>query len=177
MKQKAVALVGGIVLVIAFALPFSVLAQTSQRRDGRFTLGADVGAHLSTPDSTAFALAFNGDYFLSHNLSLGPLVQIGLTDDLFLFGPSVQLKYTHDFNERLSANLQGGLGFIYAELDRGGPDRDDATFLIPVGPGVEYKLTDDVSLGSTLLFNFTNLNGVRNERIFVSLLGGLKVRF
>jgi Outer membrane protein beta-barrel domain len=177
MKHKTVAFVGGVVFVIALALPFSILAQTAQRRDGRLSLGADVGVHLSTPDSTAFALALNGDYFLTDNLSLGPLVQVGLTDDLFLFGPSVQLKYTHDLNQRLSANLQGGIGFIYAELDRSGPDRDDATFLIPVGPGVKYKLTDDLSLGSTLLFNFTNLNGVRNERIFVSLLGGLKFRF
>jgi hypothetical protein len=177
MKQKTVALVSGIVFIIALALPPSVLAQTSQRRDGRLSLGADVGAHLSTPDSTAFALAFHGDYFITHNLSLGPLVQIGLSDDLFMFGPSVQLKYTHDLNERLSANVQGGLGFIYADLDRRGPDRDDTNFLIPVGPGLAYKLTEDISLGTTLLFNFTNLNGVRNERIFLSLLGGLKVRF
>ena len=178
MKQKSLVLMGSIALVLALVLPVSVAAQQRpERREGRLSLGADIGAQLATADSTAFALAFNGDYFLSHNLSIGPLIQIGLTSDLFQFGPSAQLKYTLDVDQRLKANLQGGIGFIYAELERGGPDRDDTSFLIPVGPGIEYRLTDDISLAGTLLFNFTNLTDVRDENFFVSLLGGLRVRF
>lgn len=178
MKQKGLAVLGGIAFVLALIVPVSVTAQqTTEKRDGRFTLGADIGAQFGTADSTAFALGLNGDYFLNQNFSIGPLLQVGLTSDLFQFGPSVQLKYTHDIDSRLKATIQGGIGFIYAELERRGRDRDDTSFLIPVGPGLEYRLTDDVSLGATLLFNFTNLKDVRDDDFFVSLLGGLKIRF
>ena len=177
MKPKISVLIGSIAFVIALMLPVSITAQQQpERREGRLSLGADVGALFGTPDATAFALAFNGDYFLSHNFSIGPLLQVGLTSDLFLFGPSLQLKYTYDLDQRLKTNLQGGIGFLYGELERRGPDRDDTSFLIPVGPGLEYRLTDDLSIGGTLLFNFTNLK-VRNENFFVSLLGGLRLRF
>jgi hypothetical protein len=101
---------------------------------------------------------------------------MGLTSDLFQFGPSVQLKYTYDLNDRLKTNLQGGFGFLYAQLERRGPDRHDTSFLIPFGPGLEYRLAEGFSVGRTLLFNITNLD-FRGENFFVSLLGGLKVRF
>lgn len=178
MKPKTSVLIGSIAFIMALILPVSVTAQQQpERRQGRLSLGVDVGALFGTPDATAFALGFNGDYFLSHNFSIGPLLQIGVTSDLFLFGPSLQLKYTYDFDQRLKTTLQGGIGILYGELERRGPDRDDTSFLIPVGPGFEYKLTDDLSIAGTLLFNFTNLNKVRDENFFVSLLGGLRVRF
>ena len=178
MKRKTLMLIGSIALVMALIVPISVTAQQQpERRQGRISLGVDVGALFGTPDATAFALGLNGDYFLNHNFSVGPLLQVGVTSDLFLFGPSLQLKYTYDFSQRLKTTLQGGIGILYGELERRGPDRDDTSFLIPVGPGIEYRLTDDLSIGGTLLFNFTNLNKVRDENVFVSVLGGLKVRF
>jgi hypothetical protein len=140
-------------------------------------LGAEIGFLFGTADSTAFGLALNGDYFLNQNLSVGPLVQFGLTDDLFQFGPSVQLKYTYDIDQRLTANLQGGLGFIYAELERSGRDRDDSSYLVPVGGGLEYKIGNDVSLGATVLLNFMDLDRVRDEDFYLSVLGGLKFKF
>jgi hypothetical protein len=178
MKQKSLVLMACMAFVLALILPVSVTAQQKpERREGRFSLGADIGAQFGTADSTAFALGFNGDYFLTHNFSIGPLLQVGLTDDLFQFGPSLQVKYTYDIDSRLKANLQGGIGFIYAELERRGRDKDDTSFLIPVGPGLEYRLTEDISIGTTVLFNFTNLKDVRDDDFFVSLLGGLRVRF
>jgi hypothetical protein len=177
MKNKSLVLIGSIALVIALIIPGRVTAQLApERREGRFALGVDVGPQFGTPDSTAFGVAFNADYFLNQNFSIGPLLQFGVTDDFFQFGPTVQLKYTYDLDQRLIATLQAGIGFLYAELERRGPDRDDTSFLIPLGPGLEYRLTDDISIGGTLLFNFTDLN-VRNENFFVSLLGGLRVRF
>jgi hypothetical protein len=104
-------------------------------------------------------------------------VQFGLTDDLFQFGPSVQLKHTYDIDQRLTANLQGGIGFIYAELERRGRDRDDTSFLVPLGGGLEYRIGNDISLGTTVLFNFMDLDRVRSENFYLSVLGGLKFRF
>lgn len=175
MTKKGFALMAGIAMFLALSAP--VAAQTApEQRAGRLGLGLELGPQFGTADSTAFGLAFSGDYFLNHNVSIGPLVQFGVTDDLFHFGPSVQLKYTHDIDQRLKATVQGGVGFLYANLDRRGRDRDDTGILFPVGPGLEYRITNDISLGSTLLFNFAD-NDVRRERFFVSLLGGLRVRF
>ena len=179
MKQKTLVLIAGIPLVIALALPVSVTAQVPpEPRQGRLSLGAEAGALFRTPDGTAFGLALNGDYFLSHNLAVGPLLQVGLTGDLFLFGPSVQLKYVHDLDPRLKATLQGGIGLLYADLERRRRVRDDTSFLIPLGPGIEYRLNDGISLSGTLLLNFTDIKvHGRHENVLVSLLGGVRVRF
>jgi hypothetical protein len=178
MKQKCGLVIAGMAAVLALLFPvLSMAQQAPDRREGRLTLGAEVGPVFGTPDSTAFGLALSGDYFINQNFSVGPLLQFGVTDDLFQFGPTAQVKYTFDIDPRFKANLQGGIGFMYAELDRRGGDRDDTSFLIPVGGGLEYRISDGISLGSTLLFNFTDLNEVRNENFHVALLGGLKVRF
>lgn len=177
MKHKSLALIAGMALALALSLPLSAQAQAPDRRDGRLSLGAEIGFLFGTADSTAFGLALNGDYFLNQNLSVGPLVQFGLTDDLFQFGPSVQLKHTYDIDQRLTANLQGGIGFIYAELERRGRDRDDTSFLVPLGGGLEYRIGNDISLGTTVLFNFMDLDRVRSENFYLSVLGGLKFRF
>jgi outer membrane protein with beta-barrel domain len=176
-RQKSLLLISGIALFLAAIVPASVTAQaTASPRTGRFTLGLEAGAQFATADSTALGLAFSGDYFFNQNLSIGPLLQVGVTDDLFQFGQTAQLKYTYDIDRRLKTNLQGGAGFIYSRYTKG-PNRHDMSFLIPVGPGLEYNLSDDFSIGTTLLFNFNDLSKVKNENFFVSLLGGLKVRF
>lgn len=165
-------------MVFALVLGLSTPAAYAQQRQNTLELGAAIGPVFGTADSTAFGLALHGDYFLNSNFSIGPLLQFGFTDDLFQVGPTVQLKYTQNINSRLTANLQGGIGFIYADLDRRNrPDRDDTSFLIPVGGGLDYRLSDAVSIGGTLLFNFTDLDRVRSENLHVSLLGGVKVRF
>jgi hypothetical protein len=175
MTKKAFALMAAIAVFAVFSAPLA--AQTTpEQRAGRFHLGLEAGPHFGTADSTAFGLAFSGDYFLNQNISIGPLVQFGITEDLFHFGPSLQLKYTYDIDPRLKATFQGGVGFLYADLDRRGRDEDDTGVLFPIGPGLEYRMTDDISLGTTLLFNFAD-NDVRRERFFVSLLGGLRIRF
>jgi Outer membrane protein beta-barrel domain len=175
MKRPSLVLIGGMALVLALIVPAG--AQLRDENTGRLRLGADVGPQFGTADDTAFTIGLNSDYFLTHNFSIGPLLQVGLSEDLFQFGPSLQLKYTFDLDSRLSANVQGGIGLIYAELERRGRDSDDTSFLIPVGPGIEYKLAEGVTLGSTLLFNFMDLNKVKDEDFSVSLLGGIKVRF
>jgi hypothetical protein len=173
-KTKHVLLTLLAVSIFALAVPDWSVAQ---ERQGRLQLGVDIGPVFETADSTAFGLALHSDYFFHQNFSLGPLVQFGFTDDLFQVGPSVQLKYTFALSPELEANLQGGVGFMYANLDRHGRDRDDTSFLFPVGGGLAYKITENVSIGTTLLFNFTDLDKVRNENFHVSLLGGLQIRF
>jgi hypothetical protein len=174
-----------VVLVsVAFSVGIWSIAEAKQNaesnnRSGRFVFGTALGLQTDTPDSTAFALSFYGDYYLTREFSVGPLLQMGFTNDLYQLGLTAQTKYTFsiaDFPE-LKPHIQSGIGFIHADLDRKGwKHEDDTSFLIPVGIGAEYKLRDSVLLDTTLLFNFTNLE-VRNENFFLTWLIGLKFPF
>lgn len=117
--------------------------------------GAAIGFLGNTPDGTAFATNVHADYFLNRQLSVGPLAQFAVTGDLFQFGLSGQAKYWLDLpgiDKRLKVNLQGGLGFLHADLHT-----SDTSFLIPIGVGLDYALNQQVSLISTFLLNFTDV--------------------
>ncbi len=108
----------------------------------------------NTPDGTAFALNLNAEGFITKNFSLGPLLQLGFTGDLSQIGLSGQAKYWVDLpNTRLKLTVQGGIGFVHADFLR-----DDTSFLIPLGVGLDYAVSDRVSFTSTFLLNFTDLD-------------------
>ncbi len=118
--------------------------------------GAAIGFLSNTPDGTAFATNIHVDYFLNRQISVGPLAQLAVTGDLFQFGFSGQGKYWLDLpglDQRLKMNLQGGLGFLHADLHT-----SDTSFLIPIGVGLDYALNQQLSLTSTFLLNFTDVN-------------------
>ncbi len=128
---------------------------------------------------TAFALGFSGDYYITQGFSIGPLPQWGFTGDLIQFGLTGQAKYTFDLKEipALKPHIEAGIGFIYADLDRNlGRDEDDVSFLIPLGLGAEYRLTDSISVDTNFLFNFTDLD-VRDKNFFFTWLVGMRYRF
>jgi opacity protein-like surface antigen len=181
MKEKKLICAGAIILVILALTQFAQAQQvgSEENRDGTFILGAGLGLQAGTPDGGAFALGFTGDYYLTQGFSIGPLLQMGFTGDLFQFSLTGQAKYTFDLKEipALKPHIQAGIGFIYSDLDRGRRgSEDDVSFLIPLGVGAEYRLTNSVSLDSTFLFNFTDLD-VRDEHFFFTWLVGLKYRF
>ena len=153
--------------------------QSKNQRTGSFIFGFGLGLQADTPDDTAFALGLSGDYYLTQEFSIGPLLQMGFTDDLFQLGLSAQAKYAFDLAEipELKPHVEVGIGFIYSDLDRRSRrDEDDVSFLIPLGIGAEYRLTDSIWLDTTFLFNFTNLD-VQDENFFFTWLVGLKFPF
>src|SRR5574337_460057 len=171
----------GAVLGLFFLLAGVAEAQqvrSTESRTGKFVFGASMGLAGDTPDGTAFALGLSGDYYITQGFSIGPLLQMGFTGDLFQLGLTAQTKYTFDLPRvpELKPHVDGGLGFIYADLDQPGGHKHGTSFLIPIGGGVEYKLNDRISLDTTLLFNFTDLH-VQNEHFFVTWLVGVKVPF
>jgi hypothetical protein len=177
MRKRLYSFLGYASFLWILLLPISAAAQLNpEQRAGRIEIGAQVGGVFGTPDDTAFGVVGHGDYFFTQNFSIGPMVQMGWTSDYFQFGPSVQFKYTYDIDTRWKANGQAGLGFMYADLDAR-RDKDDSGVLIPLGAGIDYRLTNNVALGATLLFNFTDLDKVRSENFNLSLLGGVKFRF
>jgi opacity protein-like surface antigen len=180
MKKRRIICVA-VILVVLFALTQFAKAQEkfAEERTGSFVLGVGLGLHADTPDDTAFALGITGDYYLTHEFSIGPLLQMGFTEDLFQIGLAAQAKYTFDLREipKLKPHVQAGIGFIYADLDREGrKDEDDFSFLIPLGIGAEYQLTKSIWLDTTVLFNITNLD-VKDENFFFTWWIGLKFPF
>ena len=118
--------------------------------------GAAVGFLSNTPDGTAFAFNLYADRFLQRNVSFGPLLQLGFTGDLTQVGFSGQGKYWIDLpqtDNRAKLVLQAGIGFVHADFFR-----NDTSFLIPLGIGVDYSLTRTISLTGTFLLNFTDLD-------------------
>jgi opacity protein-like surface antigen len=167
----------GVVITLVI-VGLTSFADASDRK-GRFFLGGGLGLMTDTPDNTAFSLGLSGDYYLTDEFSIGPLLQMGFTGDLFMAGLTAQAKYTFDLLgiPNLKPYAQAGIGFVYADLKRGGGGKDsDTSFLLPFGLGAEYKLTNAVSLDATVLLNATNLK-VRDENLFVTFLFGLKFAF
>jgi len=181
MRERRLICVGAMIVVALALTRFSEAqnAQPADPRAGRYIFGADLGLQASTPDGTAFAFAFSGEYYVTQGFSLGPLLQMGFTGDLFQFGLTYQAKYTFDLKEipALKPHIEAGIGVIYADLDRGRwRGENDFSFLIPLGIGAAYRLTHSISLDNTFLFNFTDLD-VRDTHFFFTWLVGLKYRF
>jgi len=180
MDERSVIRAAVIIVVFLALTQFAEAQQESKdQRTGRFFFGAGLGLQGDTPDGTASALGFSGDYYITEKFSIGPLLQMGFTDDLFQLGLTAQAKYTFDLAEipELKPHIEAGIGFIYSDLDRKSRrDEDDASFLIPLGIGAEYRLTNSISLDTTFLFNLTNLD-VRDENFFFTWLVGLKFPF
>lgn len=131
-------------------------SRAAEPQAGAWSGGVAIGFLGYTPDGTAFATNVHADYFLSRQVSVGPLAQLAVTEDLFQFGFSGQGKYWLDLpglDTRLRMNLQRGLGFLHADLHT-----SDTSFLIPIGVGLDYALNQQVSLTSTFLLNFTDVD-------------------
>jgi opacity protein-like surface antigen len=181
MKKRRLICAGVIIVVFLAFTQFAEAqqVQSADQRAGRFIFGAGLGLQAGTPDKTAFALGFSADYYVTQGFSIGPLLQMGFTGDLFQLGLTAQAKYTFDLKEipALKPHIEAGIGFIYSDLDRGlWRDEDDVSFLIPLGIGAEYRLTNSISLDTTFLFNFTDLD-VRDKSFFFTWLVGIKYRF
>lgn len=121
-----------------------------------WSVGGTMGFVANTPDDTALALNLNVDANLRRQVAIGPLLQLGFTDDLTLVGFSGQGKYSlplPNLGDRFKLNLQGGIGFVHADT---GPS--DTSFLIPLGFGVEYQINSQLAFKSDFLLNITDLD-------------------
>lgn len=169
MKQvKLIALFAGLFLVGLGQSARAEEAAPAAGRAGHFAFGAGFGPMLSTESGSILGLEFMADYFLTHELSVGPLLQVGFDDNFSQVGLTAQLKYTFDVaaNPRIHPNVQGGFGFIHASNGRSETD-----FLLPLGGGVDVEVAKHLFLNSTLLLNVT---GLRDD-LYVSWFFGFRV--
>ncbi len=174
------------VLVIAFASLLGATSASAQSRSGDgpsppFSVQAGLGF---TDDPDAFLLEFEGNYRLGDGLSVGTLLQLGLDDDFTLVSPLGYVRYTFDLSHatapdlrRLKPYVQGGMGFTYIDIDVPRRDDDDIGFLMSFGFGADYPITDSVSLGSRMLFNFLPDDVVDENFYFSWQVAGIRFRF
>ncbi len=149
------ALLATLGLVGLFA-PMTAGAQEVSRKEG-FSVQGGAG-FTASPDS--FLLEFEGAYEFGNGFAAGPAIQFGIDDHFLLVSPTVFGRYGFDLSgvsqkqlQRLTPYLQTGMGFTYIEEGRRNT-RDEADFLINLGGGADYALTEHVSVGSRMLFNF-----------------------
>ena len=138
------------------AEPISETVQAAEPATRTWAGGGSIGFLANTPDDTAFAFNLHADRFVNRNISLGPLLQTAFTGNMNQVGFSGQGKYWIDLPEtdnRLKLALQGGLGFIHSDFFR-----NDTSWLIPIGVGLDFAVSRTVSLTADFLLNFTDLN-------------------
>ncbi len=161
MRQRRIlrTLIRTLLLGLAVGLTLVAAAPSAWAADaqpGSWTFGAGAGFLGDTPDGTAFAMNFYADAFLTRNLSLGPLLQLGFTGDMSQVGVSGQVKYWIDIpgtDNRLKVVPEAGIGFVHT-----GFRNDDTSWLIVLGASADYRLNNKLSVTGTLLLNFTSLD-------------------
>ena len=136
-------------------------------RAGRPSVKAAMGFTL---EPGTFLLSLGADYFFTDRFNLGPLLQLGISDDRIILAPTLSFQWLFDLPpdmERWKPFLQWGLGLAYLEKDNRSGRNDDTGFLVNFGFGFEYYLTGQISLGNNLLFNFMP-DRVLDEHFFFS---------
>jgi hypothetical protein len=130
---------------------------------GRWSGGAGMGFLGNTPDGVAeLAIKGHADYFVTDRFSIGPLAQYAGAGNDILFGLSAQGKYwwhLPGMDGRGKFVLQGGLGFVRAGIT----DTDSrtsntyASFVVPIGAGLDYAVSSRLAITADLLLNITSL--------------------
>lgn len=145
---------------------------------GKMSLRGAIGFTL---DPDTFLMAFEADFSATKEISLGPLLQLGVTDDRTIVAPSLNVQYvfdlsglnsndvmTNDLAKKLKPFAQGGLGVVYIHKDgRRGNNVDDVGFFLNLGGGIEYYLTEKFAIGNNLLFNILP-EDIAGEHFFFS---------
>ena len=127
-----------------------------------------------TADPDTFLTALEFDFVATPNISLGPLIQIGVSDKHTLIAPTLNARYQFLISDadkdvaRLKPFVNAGLGLVYMEKERKHrTDADEVDFLLNTGFGLEYDLHESVSVGTHFLFNIVPWEVV-DERFFFS---------
>jgi hypothetical protein len=113
-----------------------------------------------TAGPEAFLFTVGAEYFVTSNIAVGPLFQFAFADNWDIVAPSIQGRYVFDLDApsseplgRLKPFAEVGMGACYIGHTRQGDDEEWA-FLINFGGGIDYFFTDNLALGTEMLFNF-----------------------
>jgi hypothetical protein len=114
--------------------------------------------YTDDPDTMLLAAAI--DFPMGDNWTVGPALQLGVDDDFTIVAPVFQAKRFFPITSgdeglrRLLPFVQGGAGVAWFQRDNTPGDDDEVGLLLQVGGGVRFKMTDELSLGTQMDFNF-----------------------
>ncbi len=158
----------------------AAFAQPARADDNRWGFGSGLGFTSGTVDGTVFTLGFNLDYYLDRNFSVGPIMLISPTGDLFQISMAGVGRYHFRLNNGVNLVPFVGFGLTHVDLDRGTGldriDRNDTSWYVPIGLSFEYQVVHNIALTSTLIVNLHDINLSPSlpdkDRTSVSLLFG-----
>ena len=139
-----------------------------------------------TADPDSFLLGFALPWSVTDEISVGPLLQLGLDDDYTIIAPTLNARYAFDLStadhievQRLRPHIEMGFGFAYATLDDvpSFVDDDDIDFMMNFGIGAEYRIARSWSLGSRMRFNIIPGDLFRENFIYSWEVAGLRYQF
>jgi hypothetical protein len=171
-------------LLLALAVGILVGEPHAQADEQRWGFGSDLGLTAGTVNGTVFTMAFNADYYIDRNFSIGPMMQISPIGDLFQISFAGVSRYHFRLNNGINVVPFSGIGLIHADLDRGaGPgrvDRNDTSWYIPIGASLEYQASPNLALSSTLIVNLHDINLApslsEHDHTSVALLFGFRFK-
>jgi len=133
-----------------------------------------------TADPDTFLLNFELPYDVAPWVAVGPMLQLGLKDDYTIAAPSLNATVKPPLSgplERLMPYGFAGVGLAVIDDDDEPRDDTDAGFMIDVGAGLEYRLTERVFVGTQVMFDFLPDETNGQEFIFGWQIAGLRYAF
>jgi hypothetical protein len=134
-----------------------VAAEGYRLKTGEWSPHAGIGF---TADPDAFLMTLGVEYGALDFMSVGPLLQLGFSDDDTIVAPTADFRFGIDLSgvsnqyvRRLEPFVNAGLGMAYIEKERGNSDRDDVGFLMNGGVGAQYWFADEMAVGTHMMFN------------------------
>jgi hypothetical protein len=147
---------------LAGLLWLGIVVSPAFAEENRWGVGTDVGFVAGSVNDTVFNLGFNVDYYLDRNFSVGPMMQITPTGDLFQISFAGVAKYHLRFSNGINLVPFTGFGLIHVGLDRGTGlgriDESDTSWYIPVGASLEYQIVHNIAVASTVIVNLHSID-------------------
>jgi len=144
-------------LIIAVGIFFVSNAGFSQiflERTGRWVVGGGLG-FTEDPGMVRSQLWVN--YYITDEISVGPLFEYDFQDNDYILGLAGMVKYSAVLKENRVVRPYGqlGIGFIEFNHDELFDGERKTYYLFPVGGGFEFKLAEQVSLDASILFDIS----------------------
>ncbi len=124
---------------------FGLAASPSFARTGGWIFSGGLGLTIS-PET--FLITPQLEYQHNERLTYGPLVQAGIASGGSLFTLSGSIRYILGNHPKFKPSVEGGLGIAFGS---GFPDSVGVHILM--GMGFDYRLTNEMSLGTMIRLN------------------------
>ena len=151
-----------------------------ESRDSTRAASFNVGVGF-TVDPGMLLLSGEVDVPVAEHSFVGPLLQLGVSDDRFMLAPAAVFRHELPLQDpaldRLTPWIEAGAGFVYAHLDRRRGSDDDLGLLLLLGGGVEFKLSERLAARFGVLIDILPID-VFGDHLFLSVqLISLTFRF